>query len=137
MSKDLSESITKAFLWSEELSHSYRKEDKEIFLAKNEASFLKVEARLTEIGITAKYSEDFGENIPFKEMEDWMRSKNAVAIYSPEENGAFRERALEFNLIVMTSEETVRAFSMMTNKTVDIVGIHELERANQKEVVFL
>ncbi|MEI3614760.1 carbamoyl phosphate synthase large subunit [Pseudogracilibacillus sp. SO30301A] len=138
MSKSLSKSITKAFLWSEELTNSYRKEDKEIFLTKNEASFLKVGARLAEIGITAKYSEDFGENVPFKDMEDWMRSKNAFAIYSPEENGAFRERALEFNLIVMTSEETVRAFSMMTNKKVDIVGIHELvKRANQKEVVFL
>lgn len=135
MSKSLSDSLTKAFLWNEELTNAFSEEGKEIFLSKNEASFLKVEARLTEIGIAVKYMEDFGENVPFKEIEDWMRSKNAVAIYSSEDNSAFRERALEFNIIVMTVEETVRAFSMMTNKNVDIVGIHELERANQKEVV--
>ena len=135
ISKKLSGSLRKAFAWNEQLEKAFGKTKKEIYISKTDANFIQMEARLKDNGILAKYAEDFGENAPFKAIEEWMRSEEAVAIYSTDESSAERERALEFNLLVMTAEETVRAFSMMSNKALEVIAIQELERANQKEVV--
>lgn len=64
-----------------------------------------------------------------------MKSDHAFAIYSAEATSDERERALEFNLIVMTAEETVRAFSMMTKEPLEVIAIQQLELAYEKEVV--
>ena len=135
MSRTLEGSLTKAFLWNEALHNAFQVHHKEMYISKNEANFIQVEARLAELGITVKYIEDFGIHASFSDIEEWMKLDQAVAVYCSNKNSMTRKRALEFNLIVMTAEETVRAFSMITNKQLDVLAVGQLERANQKEVV--
>lgn len=135
MGETLSESLTKAFLWNEQLVTMFEQESKEIYISKNNANFIRIEARFAANGISVKYVEDFGKNVSFSEVENWMKSDGAISIYSPGADSAERERALEFNLLVLTAEETVRAFSMITTKQLPVIGLHDVERASQKEVV--
>lgn len=135
ISKTLSGSFKKAFLWNEQWTESYNHKEKEIYMATNEANFLRVQERLAEEGILTKYPEDLGETASFLALEAWMKSDAAFAIYSTEENSVERERALEFNLLVLTAEETVRAFSMITNEEEKIYAIQQLELAWKEEVV--
>ncbi len=135
MADTFSESLTKAFLWNEQLVKMFEQENKELYMSKNNANFIQVEARLSALGITVKYKEDFGKDVTFNDVENWMKAEEAIAVYSPGSNSDERERALEFNLFVMTADETVRAFSMITKKQLPVIGLHEFERASQKEVV--
>ena len=135
ISHTLAGSFKKAFIWNEHLANAYKGEKKEMYITANEANFIQVKERFQQLGIELKYKEDFGENVPFEKIESWMKSEEALAIFSTEENSVERERATEFNLLVMTSEETVRAFSMMAKETVSITAIQQLELANEKEVV--
>ncbi|MFD2130318.1 carbamoyl phosphate synthase large subunit [Pseudogracilibacillus auburnensis] len=135
MSKTLSGSFKKAFLWNEQLKNAYEKKEKEIYIATNNTNFLQVQERLAQLGIKTKYVDDFGKNVAFERLEEWMKSDHAFAIYSAEATSDERERALEFNLIVMTAEETVRAFSMMTKEPLEVIAIQQLELAYEKEVV--
>ena len=135
ISATFSGSLTKAFLWNEQLANIFAREKKEMFISidANDENAIQIKAQLATLGIKTKRNS--GSNIPFNEIEEWMRSKQAIALYCSEENSAKRERALELNLFVMSAEETVRAFSMMTDKELSVFAIQELERSYQKEVV--
>lgn len=136
MAPTLEQSFAKAFLWNEELATTFKQEkEREIYIASDDGNFADLKEHFEKIGIKIKYKEDFGADVTFKEIEQWMKSEQAFAIYSTEENSVERERALEFQLLVMTAEETVRAFSSLSTKEQGVIAIQHLELAYQKEVV--
>ena len=130
----LSESLAKAFLWNEELATKFfTQRKKEIYIASNDAQLKELKEPLKQMGINVKYKEDFEAG--FKELEKWMKSSEAFAIFSTEENSVERERALEFQLLVMTAEETLRAFSKIDPKNEQVTALQQLPLAYKKEVV--
>lgn len=64
-----------------------------------------------------------------------MKSDEAIAIFSTEENSVVRERAQEFQLIVMSAEETLRAFSKINPKNNQVTALQQLPLTFKKEVV--
>lgn len=135
MSKTLEGSFQKAFLWNEQLTNDYAKTNKELYIGMQDADFTDIQKKFMDIGINMKYTSDFGENVPFEKIEAWMKSNEAFAVYSTESNSVERERALEFNLFVMSAEETMRAFSMMTDEKLQVIAIQQLQLANEKKAV--
>ena len=130
------ESLTKAFLWNDHLATTFNEiDEKEIYIASDEECFTEITDQFEHIGFKVKHLEDFGEEATFKEVEEWMKSDAAFAVYSTEENSVLRERALEFQLFVMTAEETVKAFSQMSTEEQQMTAIQQLQLAYQKEVV--
>src|SRR5699024_12053026 len=73
----------------------------------------------------------------FDEIEEWMKEKEAYAVYQPVGNGnrRIRERALEFDLLIFTAEETLKAFSTIPKHPSEVKAIGEFELVYEKEVV--
>lgn len=136
IAEKFSDSVTKAFLWNDQLANEFLKEKKEVFIANQDVHFIKLEERFQGIGIKTIYRENFPNGGTFEELEQWMKSDKAIAIFCSEKNSEMRERAIELNILVMTAEETVRAFSMMNIGNLSVHAIQQLEKAYQKEVVF-
>src|SRR5699024_3925951 len=135
MAPTLGESFAKAFLWNEELATTFKQlKNRDIYMAENEEVGAELTEAFEKIGIQTKYKEDFDAGA-FKEIEEWMKSDEAFAIYSTEENSVERERALAFQLLVMTAEETVRAFSMMDIEDQKVTDLQQLPLAYRKEGV--
>ena len=132
--KTFSESLAKAFLWNEELAKKFSHQGKEIYIASTDARLKELEEAFRKIGLTVKYKEDF-EAEGFKELDQWMKSDEAIAIFSTEENSVVRERAQEFQLIVMSAEETLRAFSKINPKNNQVTALQQLPLTFKKEVV--
>lgn len=127
-------SLQKAFLWNEALEQAYKKTPKQLlaFTSKEEISNLKETGKLVNLLVV-----DASKLTSFEEIEEWIRSEEAYAIYHPEGNGdrRIRERALEFDLLVFTAEETLRAFTEMMEPTTEVKTLEQYQLDYEREVV--
>ena len=131
---DLAASLQKAFIWNESLARSFQKNGKEL-LVLSDSNHLKIsEEELEMLGMTVK---TFAPSVGFNEIEAWMKSEAAFAIFQPNADGdkRIRERALDFDLFVFTREETFNAFLQMEKGEQRIKAINEFQLAYEKEVV--
>lgn len=128
MADTLEESLTKAFIWNETLANCHMQQEKEVLLSYYDAHFLHVADRLAELGINVTVEKD-------KDVKSWLKSNKALAIFSADENREYRESALAHQVFVMSAEETVRAYSMMTNDKLNINPIQQYQSKMEKEVI--
>lgn len=122
---------TKAFLWNEQLANEFEREDKEVLLETVEEVCFPSETALQQLGMTVVYK----DNQTAEDLETWMKSEKAFALYSKDVNSQVRERATECHLIVMSAEETLEAFCDMTNEKLQVEAIQNKQLAYEKEVV--
>src|SRR5699024_2824291 len=110
MSDNLDASLRKAFLWNDALAQSFLDGEKELLKLTDDELLVDMNEDFNRLMIDLK---DRRELQSFTEVEQWMKEKYAYAIYQPGGNGdrRIRERALEFDLLVFTAEETLKAFS--------------------------
>lgn len=134
VSKSYPGALRKAFIWNEAIAKIMRRQEKELYLS-GEVTDQALKETLAENNIIVKSEVDFGENMTFEMIENWMKTEAAVAIFSEEENSAIRKRALEFSLLVMTTKETVAAFSQMAKEDLPVLSLQPLKKTNNKEVV--
>lgn len=134
MSELFTTSLKKAFLWNESLAKTFEKEGKQLMIWSNEELCETLKNHINELGIQYKL---MNGSTSYKEIEEWMKSDTAFAIYQPQGNGdrRIRERALEFDLFVFTAEETFNAFVQMTNESFKVKAIDDFLLAYEKEVV--
>lgn len=126
-------SMTKAFIWNESLNEAWQEEEKEILIAlEDEEVITKLTEKFAQIGIAVK---TFSEEVPFQTIEEWMKTDAAFAVVSCEASNAIRERAQEFNLIVMSTVETAFACASMMTEELDVHVVKESLNLLQKEVV--
>src|SRR5690625_4153867 len=126
-------SLTKAFMWNEQLQQKWQQETKEVYIAINDQTILsELTHQFAQIGVTVK---TFSEETPFQVIEEWMKTPEAFAVISTEKNGSIRERAQAFNLIVMSAEETGFAYASMATEKLAVRVIEQLQTTYQKEVV--
>lgn len=131
MASTLSGCKTKAFLWNEQLASEFERKDKELLLETAEEVRIPSENVLQQLGMTVVYK----DNQNAEDLEAWMKSEKAFALYSKEADSALRERATECHLIVMSAEETLEAFCDMTKEELDVEAIQNKQLAYEKEVV--
>src|SRR5699024_4314588 len=133
VSDTVSKSVTKAFIWNEDLQEAWQKKEKEVYVdIQDEAVVASLTEQFANINITVK---TFASDTPFQMIEDWMKSDNAFAVISTEKSGAVRERAQEFNLIVMSERETASACAKMTTEQLYVHVVTQMQLTNEKEVV--
>ena len=126
-------SMTKAFIWNESLHEAWKQEEKEILIAiEDEYAVAKLTEKFAEIGIAVK---TFSDETPFQTIEEWMKTDAAFAVVSTETSNAIRERAQEFNLIVMSTVETAFACASMMTEELDVHVVKESLNLLQKEVI--
>lgn len=127
-------SLRKAFIWNESLAQSFSKNKKELltFIEDKDAEQLKDCFEKMALDI-----KDAGTFETFAEIEEWMKTPEAYAIYQREGKGDrhLRERALEFDLLVFTAEETLLAFSTIPKTASAVKAIDEFQLVYKKEVV--
>src|SRR5690625_5007897 len=131
ISNSVAGSFTKAFLWNERLQTLFTQTNKEVcVLSDDKNERLDCEQELVKHGFTVKYTHEVDG-----EIEVWLRKKEAALLYSTQTDDRDRQRALEYQLFVMTSQETVNAFSQMTTERLQVLAAQDLTKANEKEVV--
>lgn len=131
VARDVNDSLRKAFLWNEQLVDAFSKE-KEIYLEARFANDEQVTSSLKTLGFQIITDEGFSNEYTF---ENWVKSDKAFAIVSTSENSEKRELAMQFGLIVMSSEETFEAFTKMSNHTDAIHSLHQLMKSKRKEMI--
>lgn len=134
VSKDYPGALRKAFIWNEQIAAVMDQTEKEIYVPK-ELIDDKLTAQLAVSGILVKTEDDIAEEMSFEQLEQWMKSEAAIAVFNEEENSAIRKRALEFNLFVLTRKETVHAFSSMARADLPVLSLQPIKNTNMKEVV--
>src|SRR5699024_4230001 len=77
------------------------------------------------------------EDMSTEETIKWLQSNKALALFNQETNQALRELALTNQVIVMSAEETVRAFSMMSDNELNVTAIQHYHINNKKEVILM
>lgn len=122
------ESVTKAFIWNEQLQADYIAEEKQIYVTTNDDKIKGLEKQLNKLGITLQFAED-------KTIDDWLKENNAFGLYSIQNDSYERERALEYDLHVMSVFETIQAFAMMTEDNLAIKSINQWLETMKKEVI--
>lgn len=133
VSDTVSGSMTKAFIWNESLHEAWQQEEKEILIAiEDEYAVAKLTEKFAQIGIAVK---TFSDETPFQTIEEWMKTDAAFAVVSTETSNAIRERAQEFNLIVMSTVETAFACASMMTEELDVHVVKESLNLLQKEVI--
>lgn len=138
-SKELSSSLTKAFLWNEDVKQSFERTEKELF-APNMEEQSEIVEQLKRVGIKVRTDLTLDE---FGAIEQWMKSESAFAIYLPNGNNKklqskfeqIRQRALEHQLVVFTAHETLAAFAQITSKETAVKAIDEFQLAYERKVV--
>ena len=120
--------MTKAFIWNETLAEGFAKEKKEMYMQSFDPHFVHVSERCEKAGIHVISETE-------SHLEDWFKSPEALAVYSTETDSTARKRALECQLLVMSAEETVRAFSMITDENFSVQDILQFQLKNKKEVI--
>ena len=126
-------SLTKAFIWNEQLQQAWLQEAKEVYVAiDHQPTISELTDQFAKIGITVK---TFTEETSFQAIEEWMKTDEAFAVLSTEKSSAIRERAQEFNLIVMSAEETAVACASMSTEQLAVNVVQQLQTTYQKEVV--
>lgn len=128
LSETFDGSLTKAFIWNEQLESMFLAKDKELFIANSNANVNGLEEKLNSLDIKPVYADD-------KKIDDWLKTDNAFAIFSSKKESYERERALEYDLHVMSVDETVQAFSMMTEGKLNVKPIQQWLKAEKKEVI--
>src|SRR5699024_5937606 len=104
---------------------------------KRQGNFNKIEGsifypcngKIRELGI------ELVEDMSTEETIKWLQSNKALALFNQETNQALRELALTNQVIVMSAEETVRAFSMMSDNELNVKAIQHYQINNKKEVI--
>ncbi|HLR23610.1 MAG TPA: carbamoyl phosphate synthase large subunit [Pseudogracilibacillus sp.] len=124
-----SDSLKKAFIWNETFAEAFMKNDKEILIKSKDPYFIHVTERFKELGI------ELVEDMSTEETIKWLQSNKALALFNQETNQALRELALTNQVIVMSAEETVRAFSMMSDNELNVKAIQHYQINNEKEVI--
>src|SRR5690625_550315 len=126
-------SITKALIRNEQLQQAWEKEAKEIYMdVDNIACKEELMEQFNLLHITVKTMEDLPT---FTEVEAWMKTDAAFAVICTDPHSAVRERAQEFELMIMSSEETALASARMTTDKLAVHVIQQLQQKHQKEVV--
>lgn len=133
ISKTFIGSLTKAFIWNEQLQRAFKESAKELLVMDESFDVTEIAGNLRDVQFAVKSLVDFKDSTI--EVEAWMKSAPAFAVYSTGESSEERMRALEFNLFVMTAVETVQAFSKITDEKLAVIAIQDIEKANQKKVV--
>lgn len=131
VANDVHNSLRKAFLWNEQLADAFVKE-KEIYLETRFARDDELASRLKTLGFRIVTDECFSNEYTF---ENWVKNDKAFAIVSTSENSEKRELAMQFGLIVMSSEETFHAFTKMSNQTDAIHSLQQLMKSSRKEMI--
>src|SRR5690625_2521568 len=131
ISNSVAGSFTKAFLWNEQLQTLFAQEDKEMYvLSDNGVEKLDCEKQLAKHGFSVTYHTKIDGYI-----ETWLRKKEAALLYSTQTDDRDRQRALEYQLFVMSAIETVEAFAQITTEPLKVLATQDLTKANEKEVV--
>jgi len=134
VSKNYPGALRKAFIWNEQLAKMMEATEKELYVS-GEVTNESLKEALEQEYITVKSEADLAETVTFEMIEKWMKTEAAIAVFSEEENSAIRKRALEFGLLVMTTRETVAAFSHMARENLPVLSLQPLKYTNNKEVV--
>src|SRR5699024_1928429 len=123
---------SKTFIWNETLTRKVTQSKNEILLMTEDVQLLQAKYRLEKLGITVNYREEMTNNGTDEEIETWLKTKNALAIFCPNDTSQIRIRATAFNVLVFSEVESLIAFSMMTNKQLNV----NLIESFQKEIVY-
>lgn len=129
--KTYGESLHKAFIWNEQLENTFQQTGKELYVA-SPTETIDMETLLQNVPIT---SVEFDEDVSFETVENWLKEKTSIVLFSNEENSVIRERAIEYNVLVLSSEATLEAFLQMENNCPDVWALQQEEGTNVKEVV--
>lgn len=131
ISTSLESSFRKAFLWNEQLVTSFSNE-KEIYFETKVSNFEKVKMKLRALGFRVLTDEHFMNEDMF---ENWLKTNEAYAIVSTARTSEKREHALQLGLIVLSSEETVHAFSKIAKNDEHVRPIQQWNITGRKEMV--
>lgn len=131
VANDVSNSLRKAFLWNEQLTSAFSKA-KEIYLEEDFAKNEQLTSNLKTLGFQIVTEDSFSNDYTF---ENWVKSDKAFAVVSTSENSEKRELAMQFGLLVMSSEETFQAFAKISNHTESIHSLHQFMKSSRKEMI--
>lgn len=123
VSPTYSGSLTKAFLWNQSLQQKFLKKIKEMYIADEGEYLPKWTKQLKAIGITTK---QFPEDTKWEEIKDWMKSKEAFAVYSSDEESVALKLAQDYGLITLSSKDTIAAFLQTTREVLPIQTVEQL-----------
>ncbi len=112
-------SVTKAFLWNEKLASQFAQQAKEISVPSVDPE---MEDRLHQLHVKVKDQPD----------DTWLKSKDAFAIFSTETKDSIRKRAVECDVLVLSAQETLQAFSQMTTDELGVRAIQSRQPAYEK-----
>lgn len=132
----LQASLTKAFLWNEQLQTDSLRQKREIYIigdVQQVRNFSKIKKGLDAAGIRVRVDADFADG---EELDAWLSSDLAYAVFAADDAEAVRVRALELGLIVMSAEETLAAFAQVVDEDLPVIAMEAREKAYQKEVVY-
>src|SRR5690625_516566 len=94
----LSEGFSKTFIWNETLTRKVTQSKNEILLMTEDVQLLQAKYRLEKLGITVNYREEMTNNGTDEEIETWLKTKNALAIFCPNDTSQIRIRATAFKI---------------------------------------
>src|SRR5699024_530782 len=129
--KTYGESLHKAFIWNEQLENTFQQTGKELYVA-SPTETIDMETLLQNVPMT---SVEFDEDVSFETVENWLKEKTSIVLFSNEENSVIRERAIEYYVAVLFSEATLEALLQMENNCPDVWALQQAEGTNVKEVV--
>lgn len=126
-------SFHKAFLWNEQLAAAFADEtEKEIYFEADVAHFEEIKANLHALGFRVIEDDRFKDEDAFAK---WLKSEKAYALVSSSPRSEKRELAMQLGLLVMSSDETVRAFSKMAGEVKQLLSIQQWKKISRKEMV--
>lgn len=131
ISDSVESSLRKAFLWNEQLVTAFSKE-KEIYFETKVANFEAVQTKLRTLGFHVLTDERFTNEDSF---EKWLKTDQAYAIVSTSPKSEKRELGMQLGLLVISSEETIHAFSKMASHDEDVNPIQRWKKTGRKEMV--
>lgn len=127
MASKLEDSFAHAFLWNEALQTQFKQAQKTIYMKSFDSHFLKVAERLAGFSIETCYE--------IADEEAWLKSEQAFAVFDNSKDSSFRKRAIECQVNVFTREETLRAFSMMSQVDLPVQALQD--KITKQKVVIL
>lgn len=123
--------LDKAFLWNEQQAASYVNA-REIYFDSSIMNLEKLSEKMQALGFTCVQECDFTDDVSF---EKWLKTGKVFAIISNSSNSQKRELALQYEVLVMSSEETAGVFAAMKMGELEVFSIQHWKKAHQKEVV--
>lgn len=136
LANNYEEAVQKAFVWSEQLEreHIYRKE---IYVPSSLENFEELKNKFIQSQYKLIADEDFAGEATYEKLENWMRKKEAYAIFNTAPSGKIRQRALELNVHVFSSLETLLLLLETKDVEKNVQSIQQYKKAyDEKEVTY-